>query len=171
MAEIKIKRSATVGSSLNYGELAIGADNLYFGNSTNTQKRIANYTDLPSNEEIQDIVGGMINITGTQTGMDFTYDDIANKLDIDFYHTHGYDNYNHWYIQGDSGDTGAETAVDSSQTVIISGGTGISTVVTDNDIEITANPVLADLSATAAYGSTGGAQYKKSGDTLFIKLG
>jgi hypothetical protein len=35
MATIKVQRAASVGSSLNYGELAIGANQLYFGNSSN----------------------------------------------------------------------------------------------------------------------------------------
>jgi hypothetical protein len=35
MATIKIKRDSSANTSLSYGELAIGADNLYFGNSDN----------------------------------------------------------------------------------------------------------------------------------------
>lgn len=55
-----------------------------------------------SNEEVQDIVGGMINITGAQSGMGITYNDANGTIDFDLSHVHPYDNYSGWdiYING-----------------------------------------------------------------------
>ena len=44
MATIKVKRAGSAGSSLNYGELAIGGNELYFGNSSNSPVQVVKTT-------------------------------------------------------------------------------------------------------------------------------
>ncbi len=46
-------------------------------------------TDIQlTDEEVQDIIGAMLNITAAQTGISITYNDTTGKLDIDLSHTH-----------------------------------------------------------------------------------
>jgi len=58
-------------------------------------------------EQVQDIAGGMINVTGAQSGMGVTYNDTNGTIDFDLSHTHSYDNYSSWTFQ-------ALTAADAS---------------------------------------------------------
>ena len=45
---VKVKRAASAAASLNYGELAVGNNILYFGDSSNAPVRIAKYSELPA---------------------------------------------------------------------------------------------------------------------------
>ena len=48
MATIKLRRAAAAGASLAYGEIAIGNNELYFGNSSNSPIRVAKASELNS---------------------------------------------------------------------------------------------------------------------------
>jgi hypothetical protein len=78
------------------------------------------YTD----EDIQDLVGAMINITGTQSGMNVAYNDTSGKLDIDLSHVHSYDNYQNWQLRDDGGEV--VRTITSTSELAIEGGVGIS---------------------------------------------
>ena len=52
-----------------------------------------------STEAVQDIAGGMINISAAQSGMGVTYNDTTGKIDFNLSHTHSYDNYSWWGFQ------------------------------------------------------------------------
>mgnify|MGYP000901745809 FL=1 len=98
-------------------------------------------TQIPAltTEQVQDIAGGMVNVTGAQSGMGFVYNDTTGKFDIDLAHTHSYDNYSSWTFEAknSAGTSLGSSPITSGDIAVIKAGTGITLSWVDDEITVT----------------------------------
>lgn len=120
-----------------------------------------------SDEQVQDIVGAMINVTGAQSGMGITYNDTTGKLDIDFSHTHSYGSMSQFYLQ--DGD-GTQVTINNSKYLKFVEGAGIDINFTDTSTGSSADPFDITFTLQAAASATfGGLKARVSGNTLYLR--
>lgn len=120
-AGIEVERGTAANVLIRYNETN---DRWEFTNDGST------YQDIPtadtntqlSNEQVQDIVGGMV-AGNTETGITVTYDDAANELDFVVSDT---------TVAGDTGSTG----ITPGDTLTIAGGTNVTTSMSGDTLTI-----------------------------------
>jgi hypothetical protein len=116
-----------------------------------TYGHVTNLDTRDMTEDLQDLVGAMMNVSSAQSGMGITYNDSTGKIDFDLSHTHSYDNYSGWdlYVE-----TVSKGRISSAENVDFVGGTGIGIVhTTTNTNTVTfnhSNSVSADTAEGTA---------------------
>jgi len=104
-----------------------------------TYGHVTNLATRDMTEDLQDLVGAMINVSSAQSGMGITYNDTSGQIDFDLSHTHSYDNYGSWTFEAknSAGTSLGSSAITSGDTAVIKAGTGITLSWADDEITVT----------------------------------